>query len=145
MFHLHGDLNDAASECSVETGIVDMFRAGIPDLALTSIVFSVLFPLGKIAALSLVCFKEDKAVVGESTLTWLRSLSKWSILDVFVVGPSWGRLNSEFSQTPRHGTASMYSGDPSSSPWSDTYLITYLFGDRWLSYLYPFFYLTPLP
>ncbi len=70
---------------SVLTGIHQLYHEGDTGIAAIILLFSVVFPLLKLAMLALVWFVPQRIEQRERTLAWLAVLGKWSMLDVFVV------------------------------------------------------------
>ena len=73
------------SSYSIITGTIQLFREGEPFLGTIILLFSVVFPMAKLVALSIlwmIRFSEEKRNVA---LTWLGYLGKWSMLDVLIV------------------------------------------------------------
>lgn len=73
------------STFSVVTGIQGLFHEGHYGLAIILFLFSVVFPIFKLAALCALWSGKMVARKRERFLHWLAVLGKWSMLDVFVV------------------------------------------------------------
>jgi paraquat-inducible protein A len=70
---------------SVASGIVALVKEGDWFLAAVIFIFSVVFPIAKLAVLWLIWWGEVGKRRRERLLGWLKSMGKWSMLDVFVV------------------------------------------------------------
>lgn len=70
---------------SLLRSIVGMWEEGYYFLAIVIFVFSVVFPIGKLAALLMVWFMPMPPERLARALHWLGVLGKWSMLDVFVI------------------------------------------------------------
>ena len=73
------------STFSVITGIINLFHEGHIVLGIVIVLFSVIFPIGKLIALSLIWFQNVSAEKKALYIKWLEILGKWSMLDVFCV------------------------------------------------------------
>lgn len=73
------------SSYSVLTGIQDLWRQDDYFLAGIIFLFSVIFPIVKLATLSVVWVVPLTHAQRIQTLRWLGFLGKWSMLDVFIV------------------------------------------------------------
>ena len=70
---------------SVLTGIQALWKDGQPALAAIVFLFSVIFPLTKLALMFAVWLEKPGDRRRVRTVRWLGYLGKWSMLDVFVV------------------------------------------------------------
>ena len=70
---------------SVMTGVVGLVKGGDYILAAVIFFFSIIFPVGKLAALWLIWAVKLADRQRRVMLHWLGILGKWSMLDVFVV------------------------------------------------------------
>ena len=95
----------SGSEFSVLTGIADLARGGNLLLALIIFIFSFTFPVVKLTALWVLWYRRMPEDSVERTLHRLKSLGKWSMLDVFVVSVFVGsvRFGILARATPRYG------------------------------------------
>lgn len=75
----------ARDSYSVLGGIADLARSGEVCLALIVLVFSVLFPIAKLAALAHVLFRPGPVERRARLVRSLERLGRWSMLDVFVI------------------------------------------------------------
>lgn len=73
------------STFSVITGIQSLFEEKHYILAGIIFLFSIIFPIFKLIALSLIWFSHLTDQTSKRFLYWLGILGKWSMLDVFVV------------------------------------------------------------
>lgn len=78
-------LVDEKNTFSLASGLVELLTQGQIFLFLVVLVFSVLFPLTKLAALGHVVFGNADAATRERQLARLSFWGKWSMLDVFVI------------------------------------------------------------
>ncbi len=79
------ELLSSPSSYSALAGVKELLHAGHMPLALLILVFSILFPAAKLALLLVLWFIPMQRSRRSRLLTWLESLGKWSMLDVFVV------------------------------------------------------------
>ena len=70
---------------SVWAGVVALWEDNEILLALVLFFFSMVFPIAKLSALSVIWFMALPEEQRERLLRWLEVLGKWSMLDVFVV------------------------------------------------------------
>jgi paraquat-inducible protein A len=71
---------------SLFDGIVAFYQADEYFIFAVTLVFTVVFPLGKIlAALVIWGFVERESALARHLLAWLAITSKWSMLDVFII------------------------------------------------------------
>lgn len=73
------------STFSVVSGIESLWKDGHGFLAFIILLFSVFFPMVKLAVVLLVWFKKLAVKKRRTILFWLEIMGKWSMLDVFVV------------------------------------------------------------
>jgi len=73
------------STFSVLTGIGNLFHERYYILGAVIVLFSVVFPIFKLLALSFIWFLCMPQAKKEVFIHWLNVLGKWSMLDVFVV------------------------------------------------------------
>lgn len=78
-------LGPSRSTFSILSGIVDLVRSGNLLLGLILLVFSIVFPILKLVSLLAIWFKKLEPGQRDASLTLLKVLGKWSMLDVFVV------------------------------------------------------------
>ncbi|MBI3315438.1 MAG: paraquat-inducible protein A [Candidatus Omnitrophica bacterium] len=69
---------------SVLTGIQSLYQEKYYFLALVIFVFSVIFPVGKLTALTVVWYLRISQAARLRLVGWLGVFGKWSMLDVFV-------------------------------------------------------------
>jgi paraquat-inducible protein A len=75
-----------ARDYSLLDSVLAFLEAGDWFLFLITALFSILFPLGKIVtALALWYALDASRPVAHRALVWLGTLSKWSMLDVFII------------------------------------------------------------
>ena len=79
-------LTSPSETFSIYGGVRQLWEDGTRVLAVVVFMFSIVFPIAKLAALVAVGLR----VVGDerrrATLRWLELLGKWSLLDVFIIG-----------------------------------------------------------
>lgn len=79
-----------AMESTIAAGVVTLWEAGSYPVAVVIVIASVLIPLGKLAALGLLCWTvTQRRALAQSRRTTLYRITefvgKWSMVDVFVV------------------------------------------------------------
>ena len=84
-FDKNPTLVDEKNTFSLASGLVELLTQGQVFLFVVVLVFSVLFPLTKLAALGHVVFGNADAATRERQLARLSFWGKWSMLDVFVI------------------------------------------------------------
>lgn len=78
-------VGSAEETYSIYGGIRQLWLDGTHVLSAVVFLFSIVFPIGKLAALALVCLRAGGTETRRATVRWLELLGKWSILDVFIV------------------------------------------------------------
>lgn len=72
---------------SIWGGIAMLWGDGDRALAALVFVFSMVFPVGKLAVLALLCWRSRRAAEApRRALHWVELLGKWSMLDVLLIG-----------------------------------------------------------
>lgn len=69
---------------------------GTPILAAIVFIFSMVFPIAKLLALSLLWMRRRQRPVSHRAVLWIELLGKWSMLDVFIIGVFVGSIRLEF-------------------------------------------------
>lgn len=93
-------------------GVVDLLQQGSYPVAIVILVASVLIPLGKIAALALLCWAATRgrgAMAHHRTVLYriTEFVGKWSMVDVFVVAILVGLIQIGGIMTVRPGAAAL--------------------------------------
>lgn len=70
---------------SVLTGIETLYTEGQHVLAVVVFLFSIVFPIGKLAVLFVLWMGRFESRNRQTVLKWLTTLGKWSMMDVFIV------------------------------------------------------------
>jgi paraquat-inducible protein A len=70
---------------SLIEAIIELFRNGNLVLSVIIFIFSILFPLSKIIALNYIWNREITPESRKTVLNIISAISKWSMLDVFVI------------------------------------------------------------
>ena len=70
---------------SILSGIQNLYLEKYYFLAIVIFIFSIVFPLGKLATLAIIWYKRISEEKRHQYIHWLGVLGKWSMLDVFVV------------------------------------------------------------
>jgi len=83
------------SEFSILSGLQELARAGNWLVFAVIVIFSVLVPYAKLAALAILWWRKPSSGHGRA-LDWLHGLSRWSMLDVLVVAVTLITLQSGF-------------------------------------------------
>jgi paraquat-inducible protein A len=73
------------SNYSIVSGIEELFRDGEYFLGILILLFSVVFPVGKIVALTIIWTARLTNTERMRALDWLGHLGKWSMLEVLIV------------------------------------------------------------
>lgn len=73
------------SSYSAWHGVVELWQQGDGVLAIVLLVFCIIFPVVKLAALARIWFVAMPEAERNTLLHWLEVLGRWSMLDVFVV------------------------------------------------------------
>lgn len=83
---------------SIVGSVKQLYQVGSPVPATLILLFSVVVPLGKAALVAWAMFMADAA--RRRTLTFVESIAKWSMADVFVVALFIAYLAAQATQTP---------------------------------------------
>jgi len=81
---------------SIYGGIEMLWIDGNPILAAIVFVFSMIFPVAKLLALTWFWLLHRKKPVSHAAVLWIELLGKWSMLDVFIIGVFVGAIRLEF-------------------------------------------------
>ncbi|MEX2272396.1 MAG: paraquat-inducible protein A [Vicinamibacterales bacterium] len=102
-----GDVEVYTQTRSIMGAVRNLYEVGSPFPATLILLFSVVVPLTKAALVAWAVFARD-AMRRQRVLTFVESIAKWSMADVFVVALFITYLAAEATQTPP--------GDPGAAP-----------------------------